>query len=159
MLKMLVWSKRQRALELFIGYRVITHSFVQGEVIRLHGRTQDFDEGDLMHRLDRFIRFEEMPIALSSIDLNEFSLDEDLVQQFMQEFQRSGSYPPIVFDAVDSSMIDGLHRANALSRMGLCAIDAYVGTAENVDIDWVAESDGDGGDDDGGNDGHEPCGN
>lgn len=126
----------------------IDHEAVLREVTRLHGRPQDFQEGDLFHRLDRFNIFVKQPIQVSDIDLEEFDLCEETVTEFMEMYRATGTYPPVVFDAVSNSMIDGLHRANALSRLGLTQINALVGVQQHVDPNWWPDSDdGDDGDD------------
>lgn len=98
---------------------LIPHLAVQHQVMRLHTRVQDFDEGDVLHRLGRFTAFVFQPVPLSEIDLNEFSICEDTVVRYMAMHQAGQACPPIVFDAVGRSIIDGLHRANALARLRL----------------------------------------
>lgn len=114
----------------------VDHAAVLREVTRLHGRPQDFQDGDLFHRLDRFNIFVKQSIQLSDIDLKEFDLCEETVLEFMEMYRATGTYPPIVFDAVSQSMIDGLHRANALARLGLTQIDSLVGVQQHVDPNW-----------------------
>jgi hypothetical protein len=116
---------------------------VRGEVAHLHLRKEDLQEGDLLHRVGRFDRYVVRPVLVSDLNLGEFSLDEDKVAEYMEQFRATGSYPRIVFDAVSCSVIDGLHRANALARCGLAEIEAYVGTKENLDPNWVADGDDD----------------
>jgi hypothetical protein len=103
-------------------------SFVSSHIQSLHTKTQDFEDGDLLDRTTKFLHYEKKLIPISIIDLEEFSLDEELVEEYMEIFQEEGTCPEIVFDEVDKSMIDGLHRANALHRCGETYIEAYVGT-------------------------------
>lgn len=123
---------------------VVDHRSVQDEVIRLHGRKQDLNEGDLLHRLDRFNFFIKKSIDISDVDLDEFEVDQDKVDDFKRLFAQSGAYPPIVFDSLDGSIIDGIHRANALAQLGVLRIDAFVGVKEHEFIDWVRDPHEDG---------------
>ena len=117
---------------------MVDHRSVQADVIRLHGNRQDLTDGDLLHRLDRFDAFVKGSISIADIDLAEFNIGEDKVLAFMEMYRTTGTYPPVVFDAVDRSMIDGSHRANALCRLGLKEVDALIGVAEHLDADWQA---------------------
>jgi hypothetical protein len=116
---------------------VVEHRSVQNEVVRLHGRRQDIEEGDLLHRLDRFNFFVKKEVQISDIDLNEFSVDVDKVEAFKQMFLATGACPPIVFDSIDGSVIDGIHRANALAELGESKIEAFVGVEEHEFVGWV----------------------
>jgi hypothetical protein len=110
-------------------------------VVEHHSRPQDLDDGDLRNRLDRFTDYVRKTVPIASIWLDEFDLDEDRVADYEKRYRATGTYPPIVFDEVDGSVIDGLHRVNALHLCGLVEIDAFVGTAEYLDCDWVSVSD------------------
>lgn len=122
---------------------IVDYVDVRNDVARLHSRKEDLSEGDLLHRLGRFDKYVRMPVLVADLNLGEFALDDELVAQYMQQYRTTGTYPPIVFDQVDVSIIDGLHRANALARCGLSEIDAFVGTHANLDPDWSAELDDD----------------
>lgn len=122
---------------------VFDHKSVQDDVIRLHGRRQDICEGDLLHRLDRFNFFVKKMISISSIDLGEFDFDQERVDHFKFLFSQSGAYPPIVFDSLDGSIIDGIHRANALAQLGVNEIEAFVGVKEHEFIHWMRDADED----------------
>lgn len=116
--------------------KLVDHRFVLNEVVRLHGQKMDFDEGDLNHRLDRFDAFVVRAIPISSINLDEFSLDEEKVAAFKAHYLETGTYPPIVFDSISGAVIDGYHRANALAQLGLTSIESYVGTEQHLDPSW-----------------------
>jgi hypothetical protein len=109
---------------------------VQRLVCEIHQNRNDLEEGDLLHRLDRFNSYEKRSVSLGLLDLGEFDLDTDKVQDYFEQYQKTGSYPPIVVDMVDGSIIDGIHRANALLACGLEEVHAYVGTEANVDPYW-----------------------
>lgn len=119
---------------------IADHRTVQLELLALHGRVQDFDEGDLLHRLDRFNAFVLKSVDIAGIDLAEFDVDQDKVDQFKVLYQATGTCPRIVFDEIDGSVIDGVHRANALAQLGITRIDAYVGEAAHADCNWTRDA-------------------
>lgn len=120
---------------------IIDHQTVKSELLQLHSRKQDFDEGDLLHRLDRFNAFVLKMLPISAINLTEFQVDQVKVQDFTLLYQDAKGCPPIIFDSIDGSIIDGIHRANALALLGIAEILAYVGEAEHADLFWVHELD------------------
>lgn len=111
---------------------------VANHIHKLHSRPEDFSEGDLLHRSSKFTHYERRLLPIASIDLNEFALDDDLVLSYARTFLDTGVCPEIVFDGVDRSMIDGLHRAVALDRCGETQILAFVGTERYLDPDFSA---------------------
>jgi hypothetical protein len=117
----------------------VTHQEVMQQVENIHSNRQDLDDGDLRNRIDRFDVFIRKAVPIASIDLGEFSINDETVQDYVQLYRATGSYPPIVFDEVSGSIIDGLHRANALVLCGLTEIEAFVGIAKNLDPTWTEQ--------------------
>lgn len=115
---------------------LISHQVVWEEVMRLHSRPQDIKQGDLLRRLDRFDFFVRGTVPISSINLKEFFIDEGKVYKFVALIRANSPTPPIVFDSVSNSIIDGFHRSVAHARLGLKSIDAYMGLAEHMDFYW-----------------------
>ena len=93
----------------------------------IHANMGDFDEGDLGNRLGRFATYRLRVIPLSRIDLREFALHDPTVAEFAA---MGDGAPPIVWDPVRKSVIDGCHRANAAAARGDTGILAYVGVRE-----------------------------
>lgn len=91
-----------------------------------HGRPEDFDEGDLVDRINKFDTYEKKVIDIGDLDLDEWEVDEDYVEDLMIKIKKDG-YEPIVFDPDENSIIDGIHRSNALNNLGYTKIKAYVG--------------------------------
>lgn len=119
-----------------MSIEIANNSVVSDHVRMLHQRTEDLIDGDLQNRIDKFLAFELKLIPVDIIRSHEFELCDDLVREYADQYRNTGTYPPIVYDAVENSMIDGLHRANALIECGLKEIKAYVGTAANIDSSW-----------------------
>lgn len=91
-----------------------------------HQNPEDLTEGDLAERVYAHDVYVLAEIPLSAIDLNEWSVDTDTVYEYLKRYERTKDYPPIIYDTINETMIDGMHRANALSRAGLTMIKAYV---------------------------------
>ena len=106
----------------------------------IHGRPEDFDEGDLIHRINKFDTYEKTVMDIDDLNLDEWEVDEDFVEELSKRIEKEGYYP-IVYDPDDGSIIDGTHRANALNLIGKPKIKAYVG--KDIDPFWGEEEDED----------------
>lgn len=107
-------------------------SEVMNIVNKIHRNKADFAEGDLTDRIYWFNEYELGNLPIKELNLSEFDIDEELVKSFMQKIkQNSSQMPPIVFDPVSGSIIDGIHRANACARLGMKSIPAYVGITQS----------------------------
>jgi hypothetical protein len=112
-----VWLENQR----------ISAAQVFQQVKQIHYYEDDLYAGDLGERIYKFPEYELRTISMSQLDLSEWSLEEDRVVDIMREVEANPNYPPIVYDPEEGSIIDGLHRANALSRLRHTMVKAYVG--------------------------------
>jgi len=104
----------------------IIYQYVQ----QLHRDNNDFIDGDLGERIEKYRRYQLREVNLSEVDLDEWDVDMDIVDDYIEMFQIDQDYPPIVLDngyPLDYSIIDGIHRANALSKMGIKKIKAWIG--------------------------------
>lgn len=118
--------------------KIVDARYVVDYVTRIHGRSADFSEGDLLDRINKFDTYEKTVIDISDLDLDEWEVDEDYVEELMVKIKEDG-YDPIVFDPDESSIIDGIHKANAMSRLGHSKMRAYVG--KDVDSSWGNDED------------------
>lgn len=107
------------------GVRVVCARDVLDLVTEIHGRPDDLSDGDLVDRINKFDNYELKAIPLNILDLDEWEVDEDFVEDLSSEIRKG--YHPIVFDPYEASIIDGIHRANALYKAGATQINAYVG--------------------------------
>lgn len=99
-------------------------------VYSLHTREEDFEQGDLVERIKSFPFYELKNIPLSSLDTDEFMTDAELVDKYEEEIRLNPDYPPIVFDPINSTIIDGMHRVQSLEQLGHDTVRAYVGRNE-----------------------------
>jgi len=100
------------------------------EIQAMHHTPEDFSEGDLGERIENFPYYN----LISQFDLTllfqaEFSLDLDLVEEYAALILENGieNMPPIVIDD-NFSIIDGIHRLNAMILCGILKADLYMGT-------------------------------
>jgi hypothetical protein len=109
-----------------------------------HHTPEDLADGDLGERVWRFDEYRLGWIPIERIHLNEWTVREELVSRFRARLARGEEAPPIVFDPVEDSVIDGINRANALAAEGRDEVMAYIGvgepnpTEDDAEDDWLA---------------------
>lgn len=100
--------------------------------IQARGDHQHFfadGEGDLDERLLRYDAYRLLDLDLSILDLNEWERDDDQIEEYIEQLALSEPPPLIVHlddDPKGTSIVDGLHRANALVRAGRTHHQAWV---------------------------------
>lgn len=120
--------------------QIVDANFIQNLVKGIHRRLHDFEEGDLVDRIYWFSQYKLVELPISNIDLDEWDLDDDLVTDHVAEIMRSKhTMPPIVFDPISKSIIDGTHRANAYHKLGMKTIPAYVGTVRSSEYGQTSD--------------------
>ena len=99
---------------------------------QIHRNYDDFSEGDLSDRIYWFEEYKLTELPTSKLNLDEWEIDDDLVADHVAEIMKSRhTMPPIVFDPIENSIIDGTHRANAYAKLGYDTIPAYVGSKKS----------------------------
>jgi len=88
-----------------------------------------FVDGNLGERIEEYNYYTLKDVSISHIDLDEFYIDDSIVDEYEEQFKHSNTYPPIVLGH-DFSIIDGTHRSNALAQAGVTTIKAWVGSYE-----------------------------
>jgi hypothetical protein len=100
------------------------------EYLVIYGEKKDYDncfvDGDLGDRLDEYENYKLEEISIDDLNLEEWEHDTFFSDIYKEKFLKTKDYPPIVVDS-EYSIIDGLHRANALKRSGVEKILAFVG--------------------------------
>jgi len=111
--------------------KIYSESDVYDYIYDIHRNKEDFDEGDLSDRIGQFIHYKIMEIPTSKINMDEWELDEDYMNDYIEKYKEMGSYPLIVLGDYDDrwgyTIIDGNHRANALRKLGFKTIVCFVG--------------------------------
>lgn len=93
---------------------------------RIHHTYSDFIDGDIGHRIEKYKKYVIKEVNISDIEIDEFYIDGDLVDEYKEEIKRLNTYPPIILNR-DYSIIDGTHRVNALNELGYKTVVAFVG--------------------------------
>jgi hypothetical protein len=97
-----------------------------------HREPDDFIDGDIGDRIYWFDDYKLTSLPLSNLNLDEHYVDEDLVDDYVEHIKDSPkTMPPIVYDPIAKSIIDGIHRANAYANLGYDTIPAYVGLTKS----------------------------
>jgi len=93
---------------------------------KLHRNQDDFIDGDIGERIERYKQYKVQVVNIEDIDIKEFDLIDEYVEDYVEELKKKKTYPPIVLSN-DYQIIDGTHRANALEELGHKKIIAFVG--------------------------------
>jgi hypothetical protein len=104
---------------------ILSEDIIYQYVQILHGN-HDFVEGDLGDRIERYNRYELVEIDINKLNINDYYLFDELVEEYIEEYKKRGSYPPPVITH-DYTLIDGNHRSNALVKQGLNKIKVFKG--------------------------------
>lgn len=110
---------------------IYSESDIYPYIQKLHRNEEDFYDGDIGERIERFSKYIVAKIAVDKINMDEYQLDDDLVDDYIKMYKKLGTYPPIVLGYYDNNwgydIIDGTHRANALRKSGIKSIICFVG--------------------------------
>ncbi len=93
-------------------------------VVYLHRDYDDFVDGDLAERIQKYQRYELRNLDIQDVEAPWAVGDPT---EFMEMFEKTGTYPPIIVDHT-YEIIDGQHRYEALKELGASHILAWVGT-------------------------------
>jgi hypothetical protein len=114
---------------------VYKESDIYSYIQKLHyKRDYDFWDGDLGERIEKFPYYVVQEIPIENIELDEYQTDEDDIEEYIEMFNKKGSYPLIVLGEKlygNYNIIDGTHRANALKELGFNKIICFVGKKHN----------------------------
>lgn len=109
-------------------------SQVIAHVLGIHSNPQDFEEGDLLDRVASFGTYQKSLLDLDTVDLDEFALCDVTIEEYRLLYVASaGQGPELIYDPVNGSMIDGLHRANACRRAGFRYHEAFIGDPQTYE--------------------------
>ena len=110
---------------------VYDESDIYTYVQKLHyKRKEDFYDGDLGERIEKFPYYVVKEIPIDDIQIDEYELDIDDMEDYINIYNKLKSYPPIVLGKKiygKYNIIDGTHRVNALKNLGSNTIISFVG--------------------------------
>ena len=94
----------------------------------IHYSERDFDEGDIIERIEKFSTYELREINVKDLEDPCHYIDEDLIQEYMQK--SINEMPPLILGYYrDNSFmtIDGGHRTAILKELNKQKALAFVG--------------------------------
>ena len=104
------------------------------EYLVTHGsQSQDYDDsfvdGDLGERIEQYESYRYELVPIDDINLDEFTLYEDVAEEYAERYKKTKTYPPLVLEPKDRyyRIIDGNHRGNGLKLAGVDKVYAFVG--------------------------------
>lgn len=106
----------------------IEEHFLYSMVNCIHHNCDDFIDGDIGERIEESSMYKLVTIDLNTdVDLNEWYVDEVLVEETMEEITNCFESTPVPLISKDFSIIDGIHRLNAFKAIGYTTIQVYQG--------------------------------
>lgn len=108
-------------------------------ILMVEAMDHNLAHGDLLHRISRFDAYVLENVSINELSLGEFVADpenDNYVKHLAARIKKESNYPPIVYDSITDSIIDGNHRANAVALLGHKTVRAYVGLEELADPNW-----------------------
>ena len=119
-------------LENILENKKVNPDFIHSHVYEIHGRPEDWGEGDLSDRIYNYEYYDvKNNIPLSKVDLEEWDVDDDYVDEIKSEIEKTNNYEPIVVGEEEGvtmfTIIDGIHRLNALNQLGYKNFKGYIG--------------------------------
>jgi hypothetical protein len=99
----------------------IIYEYVQS----IHGKPEDFETGTISERLAKYDEYKLVPdFKIANLDLNEWRVTKDYVNEIKEGLTPDNVDPIVV--TPEFSILDGIHRSNALHDNGFDTIPAYV---------------------------------
>lgn len=120
-------------LKLFEDYNksVITSDELIDIVYDIHRDPDDFydteDFSGLQTIINKYDLYSLKDININDIPKQHTNYSKDRVMDYIEMYKRNVNYPPIVYDSDLGLIIDGIHRFEALKRLGEKTILAFVG--------------------------------
>jgi len=102
-------------------------------VTEYHHDPEDFKTGDIDCRIKQYATYTLGTVNIKDIKLDEWKVNPQLVKTIIDEIKRTGKIDPIVYDPVNKSTIDGIHRESAARLLGKSNIPAWIGDKETFD--------------------------
>ncbi len=112
------------------------------EVVAFVAETNDRDdayEGPVPHRILRYRSYRLVDLPVSVPDVEGWAYDGDLVVEYAGT--PGDRFPPVVFDPVAGTLIDGCHRLQAAILRGDATLSALVGVVGSEDPGWIDPDD------------------
>jgi hypothetical protein len=113
----------------------VAADFLISLVADMNEGDRDFDfDGPLPHWISRFGSYELRRLDLTEIDLGEHDFSADLADVYAG--MDPATMPPIIFDPLEHSIVDGNHRVQGAVRRGDRDVLTYVGVTDTAEAGW-----------------------
>jgi hypothetical protein len=131
LIKLLTEVSRVKTIKYMSDSVTIGDTFDEDEIYsytqRIHHTSDDFIDGDLGKRIEKYKKYIVKEIDISKIDIDEFNIDQGLVEDYEELIQKNnGVYPPVILSK-RYRIIDGTHRLNALTNLKYKTVIAFIG--------------------------------
>jgi hypothetical protein len=87
---------------------ILSEDIIYQYVQILHGN-DDFIDGDLGERIEKYDNYQLVEVDIDKLNIDEYYLFDDLVDDYIEEYNKRVSYPPPVV-TYNYKLIDGNHR-------------------------------------------------
>lgn len=105
---------------------ILSEEIIYQYIEILHYNHDDFLDGDLASRIERYNNYKLALIDIEDLNIDEYYLDDGLIDEYIDKYNETKRYPPVVITH-NNKLIDGNHRANALNDLGFSKIKAFKG--------------------------------
>jgi hypothetical protein len=106
---------------------IISEDILYQNIQEFHRNYDDFIDGDLSERIEEYEFYKLIEIDFNKLDLEEWNVDESLVEEIKEEIEFNINTMPLCVIDDNYSIIDGIHRLNALKNLGYNSIKVYQG--------------------------------
>jgi hypothetical protein len=110
---------------------ILTSDQAKEYVSEIH-RSRDNPLGDVLKKIEKFTQYVWRDIPVFSLPAETRYPHQPLVKRYIDMIEDGEEVPPIIYDDVDDTVIDGLHRIESARQSGLAFIPAWVGLEENI---------------------------
>lgn len=117
--------------------QILTKEEMKEYIQALHDYDRFLSSNYVLERIDKFSFFELKELDLDKIETAWENIEEmtdsqkfwlkQKVKRFRDEFNKTLWIPPIIFDPLSNSLIDGNHRALALKELGIRKVLSFEG--------------------------------
>ena len=105
--------------------KTLTSDEIYDYILKLSNKFNDENTENVLEFLNKYDEFELVTVSIDELEIEQPAINTKKVDEYIKLFKETNKYPPIVIDN-DYNIIDGYHRANALKKIGLSKIKAYV---------------------------------
>lgn len=130
-----VWESKVNPIQSSISEypNSVNTFFIKDLVSDIHSNKDDLYEEDILERISEYSHYSLYEVNISDIEWDSYMINDDIVDEYSE--MDINTMPPIVlgdfyFNVSNPegrfTIIDGAHRSNALRKLGISKIKAYI---------------------------------